>query len=73
MIAEKYSARHFLSIQQALGAGESDNIYWLPGAKNPAGDFAKVRSDVGRQLKLLEPGRFSPGPLRPLKGVARKE
>ena len=53
-IAEKCSARQFLSIQQALEQGELDNVYWLPGTENPADgltraprDFAPLLADAG--------------------------
>ena len=73
MIAEKYLARHFVSIQQELGEGELENAYWLPGAENPADRLTKVRSDAVPLLRLLASGGYRPGQLRPLKGVSRKE
>ena len=73
MRAEQYSARHFLSIQQALGEGESDNVYWAPGTENPAGGLTKVRSDMVPLLRLLQSGHFYPASLRPLRGVAWAE
>ena len=39
MIAEKYLARHFLSIQQALEESEWDNAFRAPGADNTAERF----------------------------------
>ena len=60
MIPEKYLERHFLSIQQALGAGDLENAYWLPGTENPADGLTKVRSDVVPLLRLLESGSFCP-------------
>ena len=73
MLAEKYWVRHFLSIQQALGEGELDNAYSAPGTEKPADGLTKVRSDTVPLLRLLRPGHFNPGSLRPLEGVARKE
>ena len=37
IIADKFSVRHSLAIQQALGAQELGAVYWLPGLENPAG------------------------------------
>ena len=45
-IAEKSSARHFPSIQQALEVGELDNAPWAPGTENAADGLTKVRSDM---------------------------
>ena len=46
MLNDKYSARHFLRIQQAFGEGELDNVHWVPGTGNPADGSTKVRSDM---------------------------
>ena len=73
MITEKYLVRHFLSIQQFIDEGELENVYWIPGVENPAGGLTKLRSEMGPILTLLETGRFQPGTLRPLKGVASRE
>ena len=73
MIAEKYLVRHFLSIQQFLEDGELDNVYWLPGLENPADSLTKVRCEMVPILTLLETGKFQPGALRPLRGVASRE
>ena len=73
MIAEKYLVRHFLSIQQALEAGELEDAYWLPGTENPADSLTKVRGEMALLLRLLESGAFFPGRLRPLKDVAWEE
>ena len=70
MIAKKYSARHFLSIRQALGAGELDNVNWAPGTENPADGLTKVRSDMAPPLRELESGHFNSESFRPLNGVA---
>ena len=69
MVAEKYLVRHFPSTPQALGAGDLENAYWLPGSENPAGGLTRVRSDVVPILRLLESGELRPGHLPPLKGV----
>ena len=64
MVTEKYLVRHFLSIQQFLEDGELENVYWIPGTENPADGLTKLRSETGR---------FQPGTLRPLKGLASRE
>ena len=64
MVTGKYLVRHFLGIQQFIVEGDLDNAYWLPGTENPAD---------GPFLALLETGRFQPGLLRPLKGLASRE
>ena len=73
MIAEKYVVRHFLRIQQFIEEGDLDNVYWIPGTENPADGLTKIRSEMGPILALLETGRFQPGLLRPLKGLASRE
>ena len=70
---KKYLARHFLSIQQALGEGDLENAHWLPGTENPADSLTKVRRDMAPLLRLLGTGAFFPGHRRPLRGVACKE
>ena len=72
-IAEKYLVRHFLRIQQFIEEGDLDNVYWIPGTENPADGLTKIRSEMGPILALLETGRFQPGLLRPLKGLASRE
>ena len=49
------------------------NIYWLPRTKNPADGLTKVRSEMAPLSPQLESGKFCPGPLRPLKGIRRKQ
>ena len=73
MVTEKYLVRHFLSIQQFIEEGDLDNAYWLPGTENPADGLTKSRGEMGPILALLETGRFQPGLLRPLKGLASRE
>ena len=73
MLAEKYLVRLFRSTQQALEEGDLENAYWLPGTESPADGFTKVRSDVVPLAIPLEPGRFYPGQLLSLEGVAWKE
>ena len=73
MVAEKYRGRRFLSIQQALEEGELDNVYWAPGAENPADGLTKVRGDMAPLLRRLESGHLNDGSLRALKGAAWKE
>ena len=72
MLSTRYLLRHFLSIQRALEGGGLGNSCWLRGAENPADGLTIVRSDVVPLLRLLESGRFPPGQLRPLEGVAWK-
>ncbi len=73
MITEKYLVRHFLSIQQSLEDGELENVYWIPGTENPADGLTKLRSEMGPISALLETGRFQPGVLRLLRGLASRE
>ena len=73
MITEKYLARHFLSIQQFVEEGELNNAYWLPGTENPADGLTKIKSEMGPIPSFLETGRFQPGLLLPLKGLASRE
>ena len=69
-IVEKYLVRHLLSAQRALGEGEFENVR---STENPADVLTRVRSDMVPLLRPLGSGRFSPGQLRPPKGVAWKE
>ena len=73
MVTEKYLVCHFLRIQQFLEDGELENVYWIPGTENPADGLTKLRSEMGPIMALLETGRFRPGLLRPLKGLASRE
>ena len=70
MIAETYLVRHRAIIQQALGEGDLENVYWLPGTGNPAGGLTKVRSDMFPFLRLLESGGFRRIQLRPPGGCS---
>ena len=36
MIAGKYLVRHLQSIQEAARSGAMSNVFWAPGAENPA-------------------------------------
>ena len=72
-VTEKCLVRRFLSIQQFFGGGELENAYWLPVVGNPAGGLAQIKSEMGPILSLLDTGRFQPGFLRPLKGIAFQE
>ena len=67
-IAEKYLALNFLSIHQALGPGELDKVYRLPGTGAPADRLTEVRSDIVPLLQILESARFYPGSARPREG-----
>ena len=69
----KYLVRHYLSIQQFLEDGELENVYWIPGTENPADGLTKLRSEMGHIMALLDTGRFQPGLLRPLEGLASRE
>ena len=73
LLTEKYLVRHFLSTQQFIEDGKLDNVYWLPGTENPADGLTKLKSEMGPIPSLLETGRFQPGLLRPLKGLASSE
>ena len=73
MITEKCLVRHFLSIQQSLADGELESVYWIPGTANPADGLTTLRREMGPFLALLETGRFQPGVLRPLRGLASRE
>ena len=66
MVAEEYSARRFLSIEQSLGHGDLDNINWLPGLANAADEMTKVRSDMLPLPPPLESRAFQPRFLGPL-------
>ena len=48
-------------------------MYWIPGTENPADGLTRIPSEMGPILALLETGRFQPGLLRPLKGLASRE
>ena len=67
-IAEKYSARHFLRIQQSLEPAELGNANW-----NPADCLAEVEGEMVPILRLLEPGAFGPGMFRPQRCILSKE
>ena len=72
-IAEKYSARNFLGIQQSLGSNELDNVYWLPGTDSPADGLTEVESDMVPLLHVFKSGTFRPGILGPLRGISSME
>ena len=46
MLAEKFRARHFLAIQQAIKIQELGNAYWIPGRENPADGLTTLRSEI---------------------------
>ena len=73
LITEKYSVRHFLSIQQFVEDGELDNVSWLPGVENLADGLTKLKSDMGPILSLLETVCFQPGLVRLLKELVSSE
>ena len=73
IVTEKYLVRHFRSTQQFIEGGDLDNVYWIPGTGNPADGLTKTRTEMGPILALLATGRFQPGLLRPLKGLASRE
>ena len=70
LITEKFPARHFPAIQQAIEPQELDNVYWIPGKENPAGGLTQLHSEILPVLRLMEAGTCNPGLLRPLKGAA---
>ena len=73
MVAGHDLVRHFLSIQQFIEEGDLDNIYWIPGVGNPADGITEITSEMGPISSLLDTGRFQPGLLRPLKGLATRD
>ena len=73
MIAEMYSGRHFLSIQQAPEQGDLANSHLLPATENPADGLPTEQSEMVPLLRISESGRFCPRSLRPPKGVPSKE
>ena len=68
--AEKFLARHFLAVRQAVALQELGNAYWIPGSGNPADALTKLKSDLVPLLRLLESRPYTPGALRPLRGAA---
>ena len=52
---------------------ELDNVNWIPGLARPEDGLAKTKSDMAPLLRPLESGVYSPGILRPLKGIASNE
>ena len=73
MVTGKYLVRHFSPIQQFIEDGELGNAYWLPRGWKPGRRTFKIESEMGPILSLSETGRFQPGLLRPLKGLAFHE
>ena len=45
-IAAEYLVLHFSGIQEALGNGEADYVFWLPGPENPADAFTELKRDA---------------------------
>ena len=72
-VVEKYLARRYFSIKQALEASELDNARCAPWAENPADGLTKVRSDAAPLPRLLGSGHLNPWSFRPLRGAAWKE
>ena len=70
MITEKFSARHFSAIQQAIAIQELDNVNWIPGRANPADGLTELHSETRPLLRFMESGTYNPGFSRPLQGVA---
>ena len=52
--AKGYLVRHFFGIQQALGCGELDTVYWLPGQEDPARSSKEAESNMAPLLRLLQ-------------------
>ena len=73
MITEKFLARHFLAIQQAIEIQELGNAYWIPGRENPADGSTQLRSAILPLLRLMESGTYYPGYLRPLRWAEFRE
>ena len=55
-IAERFSARRFLDVQQNLEQGEVHNVIRWPRVENPADGLTKVRGEMSRLLNLLKSG-----------------
>ena len=72
-IAGKHSVRNFSSLQQFLEQGALGNIYWLPRMVKSADGLTKERSDMAPLFPPLDSGKFSPGSLRPLRGIQSNE
>ena len=70
LIAEKFLARHFLVIQQAIEMEEWGNVYWIPGLGYPASGLTKLKSDLLPLLRLIGSGSYNPGNSRPFLGEA---
>ena len=61
-IAERFSARRFLDVQQSLEQGEVHNVIRLPRVENPADGLTKVRGGMSRLLNLLKSGSLVRAP-----------
>ena len=66
---EKFLTRHFRSILDAVESGDLGNVAWIPGTENPADGLAKISSELGSLLDLLQTGRYRPRTLDQLRGV----
>ena len=58
------------AIGSAFSGHPTGNVYWLPGSGNPADGSTKTKSDMAPLPRPSESGAYTPGALRPLKGVA---
>ena len=73
LITEKFLARHFSAVHQAIEIRELGNVYWIPRWENPADGLTKLRSESLPLLRLMESRTCNPGYLPPLKGAASWE
>ena len=71
--AEKFPARHFLGAQQAVGEEDLGNVFLPPGAENPTGGLARVKSDTAPRVRTLQSSSSRPGALRLLRELPFKE
>ena len=68
-LTEEYFAHHFCGIQVASGYGGTDTFYRFLGTGDPADGLTKVCSGMAPFFCMPESDLFSPGMLRPLRGL----
>ena len=62
----------FPCVQNATQSDALTNVSWLPGKEHPVGGLAEHKCNMVSVFALLQEGAFSPGTLRPLRGVATR-
>ena len=67
---EKFGARQFRSILDALGSGDLGNVAWIPVTGNPADGVAIAEGELGPFFHLLDTVAYRPGRLELLRGVS---